>query len=80
MDIRYLFEFVNVAEKLNFSDAADDLFMSQATLSKHIAAMEEELGCKLFDRSTHQVALTESGKIAADNSIQITKRISCMSG
>lgn len=63
MEIRYLFEFETVAEKLNFSDAADDLFMSQATLSKHIAAMEEELGCKLFDRSTHQVSLTENGKL-----------------
>lgn len=61
MEIRYLFEFVKVAEKLNFSDAADDLFMSQATLSKHIASMEEDLGSKLFERSTHQVKLTETG-------------------
>jgi|LAHS01.1.fsa_nt_gb DNA-binding transcriptional LysR family regulator len=73
MDIRYLFEFVNVADKLNFSDAADDLFMSQATLSKHIASMEDELGCKLFDRSTHQVALTESGKMLLATAEVITK-------
>lgn len=62
MEIRYLYEFVTVAEKLSFSAAADALFMSQATLSKHVAAMEEELGCKLFDRSTHQVVLTENGR------------------
>lgn len=62
MEIRYLLEFAAVADALSFSDAADSLFISQATLSKHIAAMEEELGCRLLDRSTHHVLLTESGR------------------
>ncbi len=71
MEFRYLYEFSVVAQQLNFSDAAGELFMSQATLSKHIAAMEEELGCKLFERSTHQVSLTDSGKILLASSQKI---------
>jgi LysR family transcriptional activator of glutamate synthase operon len=73
MEIRYLMEFTIVAGRLNFSDAADDLFISQATLSKHIAAMENELGCKLFDRSTHHVALTESGKLLLPSAMKIVE-------
>lgn len=61
MNIRYLYEFKITADKLNFSLAAEELFTSQASLSKHIGALESELGVRLFERTTHSVALSEYG-------------------
>lgn len=51
MDISRFGEFAILAQSRTFLDAAELLFMSQSTLSKHIMAMEHELGCKLIDRS-----------------------------
>ena len=62
MDLNYLWEFSVVAEMLNFSLAADALYTTQSTLSKHIASMEKELNVKLFRRSTRSVSLTTAGE------------------
>ena len=51
MDISRFGEFAILAQSRTFLDAAELLFMSQSTLSKHIMAMEHELGCKLIDRT-----------------------------
>ena len=48
MDISRFGEFAILAQSRTFLDAAELLFMSQSTLSKHIMAMEHELGCKLI--------------------------------
>ena len=45
--IRY---FLQVARKRSFSQAAEELFITQQTLSASIASLEKELGCKLFVR------------------------------
>lgn len=62
MDIRHLRYFVTVAETLSFVKAARELNMSQPPLSKRIADLEEELGVRLFERTSKQVELTEAGK------------------
>lgn len=62
MDISRFGEFAILAQSRTFLEAADLLFMSQSTLSKHIMAMERELGCTLFDRTQRQVTLTERGR------------------
>ena len=62
MDIGYLWEFTVVADKLNFSLAAESLYTSQSTLSKHIASMEKELNVKLFQRNTRSISLTKAGE------------------
>lgn len=62
MDISRFGEFVILAQSRTFMEAADLLFMSQSTLSKHIMGMERELGCRLFDRTTRHVTLTEQGR------------------
>ena len=49
MEIAVLREFVSLAENLNFSTTAKRLFITQSTLSRHIAALEHELGCRLFE-------------------------------
>ncbi|MBP2642487.1 MAG: LysR family transcriptional regulator [Firmicutes bacterium] len=63
MEINYVREFVVLAEKGNFLEAADYLFISQSSLSKHIKAIETELGVPLFNRTTRKVALSEFGQI-----------------
>lgn len=62
MDISRFGEFAILAQSRTFLDAAELLFMSQSTLSKHIMAMEHELGCKLIDRSKRHVTLTAQGE------------------
>ena len=54
--------FFRVAETLNFTQAADELFMSQSVLSRQISAMEDELGFQLFSRTSKSVTLTPSGR------------------
>ncbi len=61
MDLDYLHEFVVLAKVRQFQDAAEQLFISQPSLSKHIKAMEKEFGKELFDRSTRHVELTDFG-------------------
>lgn len=61
MDLKNLQCFVAVAEHLNFSRAAEQLFISQPSLSIRIKALEQELGTSLFYRTHQQVYLTDAG-------------------
>lgn len=54
--------FLTIVEEKNYSKAAERLFLSQPTLSRYIIALEKELGCILFNRTTKKVELTEDGK------------------
>jgi len=54
--------FISVAETLNFTKAAQDLYVSPQALNQQIIKLEEELGCSLFLRSTRSVHLTEAGE------------------
>lgn len=61
MELRQLKYFTATAEKLNFSEAARTLNITQSTLSQQIAALEGELGVKLFERNKHRMWLTDMG-------------------
>ncbi len=67
MDINRLKEFTHLADTFSFAETARHFYMSQSVLSKHIAAMEEELNCKLFVRDSHHVRLTDQGKSFKDD-------------
>lgn len=54
--------FVEVARTRNFSAAGRNLGVSNPTLSRRIAAMEERFGVRLFDRTTRRVELTDAGQ------------------
>jgi DNA-binding transcriptional LysR family regulator len=63
MKISYLKEFFVLSEFLNFTKAAEHLFMTQPALSRHISILEENLNILLVERTTKYVELTEAGKL-----------------
>ncbi len=62
MNISDLNAFVTVAEAGSFSRAAEALYLTQPAVSKRIAALEQSLGCRLFDRIGRTTVLTEAGR------------------
>jgi len=62
MDVASLRVFLAVAEERGFSKAAARLFRTQSAVSQSVRRLEEELKADLFDRTTHEVRLTEAGK------------------
>lgn len=70
--IRY---FLEVARCLNFTRAAERLFMAQPNLSKHIAQMEEEIGVQLFVRTKRSVNLTQAGQLLFERLDGVDKKI-----
>lgn len=63
MELRVLGYFLAVAREENFTRAAERLHVTQPTLSRQIADLEEELGVKLFTRRNHSIVLTEDGML-----------------
>lgn len=61
MEIRTLRYFLAVAREENMTRAAEQLHVTQPTLSKALRALEEELGKKLFTRHSFSIQLTEEG-------------------
>jgi LysR family transcriptional activator of glutamate synthase operon len=66
-------EFLVLAEAGNYLEAAESLFISQATLSRHIRTMEEELGTSLFNRLPRKVELSKSGVLFVPFARQIAE-------
>lgn len=61
MNLKQLEAFVCVADNKSFSKAAKELFLTQPTISAHIASLEKELDARLFVRNTKEVDLSEDG-------------------
>lgn len=62
MDLEYLKEFVVLERIRNYTLAAEELYMTETTLSRHIKALEKELTKPLFLRTTRRIELTEFGQ------------------
>lgn len=71
MNLKQLEAFARVAEAKSFSEAAKILYLTQPTVSAHVASMEKELGVCLLMRSTKEVSLTEEGEILYDYAMQM---------
>jgi DNA-binding transcriptional LysR family regulator len=63
MELRLLEHFVTVAEERNFTPAARRRHLVQSALSVSIRSLEHELDTPLFERTTREVRLTDSGRI-----------------
>lgn len=63
MELRQLRYFVTLASSLNYSRAADQLCITQGTLSQQISQLESELDTRLFDRTSRRVSLTDAGRM-----------------
>jgi DNA-binding transcriptional LysR family regulator len=61
MELKQLEVFVCVAKTLNFSKAAEEMYISQPGVSTHISSLEKTLGTQLLIRNTKGVSLTKSG-------------------
>jgi DNA-binding transcriptional LysR family regulator len=62
MDLHQLYVFTKVVEHKSFSKAAEDIFLSQSTVSSHIQGLEKMLGVRLFDRVGRESILTPHGE------------------
>lgn len=76
MDIENCREFIELARCLSFTEAASRLNVSQPVLSKHVAAMEQELGASLFVRDRHSCELSEAGRVFYGAASQILSEYS----
>jgi DNA-binding transcriptional LysR family regulator len=63
IDFRHLETFCRIAGLKSFSKAADDLFLTQPTVSGHILSLEQSLCLRLFDRTSREVRLTKAGEV-----------------
>lgn len=70
--------FLTLAETLNFTKTAKELYITQQAVSQHISRLEEDLGFPLFIRSRHFVALTQAGKSCYDFFSDTKKRFEAL--
>lgn len=71
MDFKQIEAFVNVAKYKSFSKAAEAIFLSQPTISAHIASLEQELNITLFDRNGKDIRLTHAGSLFLEYAINL---------
>ena len=78
MNIRQLECFIEVAETLNFTRAAQNLFLSQTVVTNHIRHLEEAVGFPVFERDKKSVSLTENGALLLQEARQVIESsVSC---
>mgnify|MGYP000013695669 CR=1 FL=1 len=66
--------FMTLAETLNYSDAADRLFITQSAVSRTIQQIERAMGVKLFLRTHRSVRLTPAGHYCIDDASDLVSR------
>lgn len=71
MDLNSLNTFIAIAETGSFSEAGERLHLTQPAVSKRIAALEQQLNARLFDRVGREVNLTEAGRALLPRAYQL---------
>jgi len=71
IDFRHLETFCRVAELKSFTKAAEDLCLTQPTISGHILSLEQSLSLRLFDRAGRKVRLTKAGQVLLQYTVKI---------
>jgi DNA-binding transcriptional LysR family regulator len=75
MELRVLRYFLTVAREGSMTAAADFLHVTQPTLSRQLKDLEQELGKKLFIRSSHSIVLTEEGMLLRKRAEEIVEMV-----
>ncbi len=75
MNTRQLEYFLAVARELNFTKAAESMYVSQTAVTQQIKALEDQLGVQLFERTKRKVVLTAAGMVFLGEADAILKRI-----
>jgi len=71
MDFRQLESFVAIAKHGSFTRAAEELYLTQPTLTGHIQSIENELATVLLNRCGKSVTLTEAGRVLYSHAVNI---------
>lgn len=75
MELRQLRYFTVLAAELSFTRAARKLHVSQPPLSLQIANLEQELGARLFERTSRSVQLSDAGKAFLPHALAVLERL-----
>ncbi len=78
MDIKYLEYIIEIAEQKNMTKAAENLFVSQSSLSQYLSKLEAELETPLFNRAKNELTLTPAGSMYVESAktvVQIKKKL-----
>lgn len=78
MDTRHLQYILTIAQKQNMTKAAEELYISQSSLSQYLAKLEQEIGVPLFERTRNRMLLTPAGELyveAAQRVLSIEKHL-----
>ena len=67
--------FIEVTRTGNFTNAAENLFITQPALSRIIKSLEDELGTQLFIRTRKKLILTDAGLILKKHALIIEKQL-----
>ena len=73
MTLTQLTYFISIAKYLSFRKAAEENYITQSALSRSMAALENELHCKLFVRTTRTVQLTREGMVVLADAKKIIR-------
>lgn len=74
MDIHRLKVFSSVFKNKSFSKASAELYLTQPTISDHIKTLEEEIGCKLFDRLGRSIIPTKEAELLYVHTVEILEK------
>lgn len=73
MDIKWIDDFVSLAQTRNFSRAATERHVTQSALSRRIRSLEEWLGAELVDRGSYPLMLTPAGKLFNNSAAEVLR-------
>ena len=74
MNFQSIQYFLQTAKKKSFSLAAQDLYITQQTLSASVASLEKELGCRLFVRHV-PLELTYAGEVFLRHAMALQEKL-----
>lgn len=75
MDIHQLRIFTKIYKNRSFTKSSEELFLTQPTVTEHIKKLENELGCKLFDRTGRSVIPTKEADLLYDYVVEIIDKL-----